>query len=194
MVSDSVNCRIHLFSPQGRSLKYIGTEGSGPQLFQYPFGIAIHPHCNKIYVADNNNHRIQVLNPGLTFCSSFIGQDTGNGQSSSPEDISFDSSGHVFVSDSGNRRIHVFTENVVYIRQFGQEAGAEWEMRGPVSIAIDSNDVVYVGGNGNNHISLFSRDGHFLRAFGVAGSGPGQFSIPHRIAISDCANKFVQMF
>ena len=77
LVSEYGNHRIQLFS-QGRSLRCIGTGGSGPLQFQYPCGIAIHPHSNKTYIADLNNHRIQILNPDLTFSSSFGGQGTGS--------------------------------------------------------------------------------------------------------------------
>ena len=36
-----------------------------------PGGIAVHPHSKKVYVADSGNNCIKILNPDMTFSSSF---------------------------------------------------------------------------------------------------------------------------
>ena len=80
LVCDWYNHRIQLFSPEGKSLKCIGSRGDGPLQFMYPEGIAVHPHSNKIYVTDSNNHRVQILNADLTFSSTFYSSGSDNGQ------------------------------------------------------------------------------------------------------------------
>ena len=94
MVCDQRNHRIHNFSPDGKSVKCVGTKGSGHLQFSYPVGIAVHPHSNKIYIADAANHRIQILNANLTYCSIFGPKGSENGQFQKPRDISFDSNVH----------------------------------------------------------------------------------------------------
>src|SRR5579884_3762350 len=61
-VSDTGNKRIQVFDPNGRYLRAIGGEGSGPGQFKEPVGIAFDPAGN-LWVADTWNQRIQKLNP-----------------------------------------------------------------------------------------------------------------------------------
>ncbi|CAI8021132.1 E3 ubiquitin-protein ligase TRIM71 [Geodia barretti] len=67
LVADQLNNRIQVFSPDGKSVKCIGTKGSGPLQFDQPVGIAVHPQSKKIYVTDTANDRVQILNEDLTF-------------------------------------------------------------------------------------------------------------------------------
>ena len=199
LVCDKGNNRINIFSPDGKSLQCIGTRGNGPLQFNGPQGIAVHPHSNKIYVTEYNNHRVQILNEDLTYCSTF-GSD--NGQFQRPYDISFDSTDNVYVADTDNHRVQVFTANGEYIRQFGKKGSGEGELNEPTGIAIDTNDILYVSEWSNHRISIFTREGHFLRSFGSRGEGPGQFNCPSGITvsnngviyISDFNNDLVQVF
>ena len=184
LVCDSGNSRIHVFSPTGKSVKCVGTKGSGPLQFSLPVGIAVHPHSNKMYITEDGNHRVQILNEDLTFYRTFGSRGPGNGQFQFPFDVSFDSTGNVYVADTSNHRIQVFTANGEYIRQFGKKGNGKGELNDPRGIAIDSNDIVYVSEWGNNRISIFTREGQFLRSFGTRGQGPRQFISPSGITIS----------
>ena len=196
LVCDQSNHRIHVFSPDGKSLKCVGTCGKGPLQFSYPVGIAVHPHSKKIYVADNCNHRVQILYDDLTFCSTF------GSENNYPRAISFDSTGNVYVAYNYDHRIQVFTADGDYLRQFGKKGKDEGELDQPRGIAIDCNDIVYVSDSRNNRISLFTQEGDFLRSFGAQGSGPGEFERPSGIVVSndgviyigDCNNSRVQVF
>ena len=64
--------------------------------------IAISPIAGQVYIADTDNHCIQVLNPDLTFSYSFGKKGSANGQFSNPCDIAIDSQGLVYVDDAGN--------------------------------------------------------------------------------------------
>ena len=202
LVCDWYNHRIQLFSPEGKSLKCVGTNGNGHLQFQYPVGITVHPHSNKIYVTDKSNHRVQILNADLTLSSTFGSRGSDIGQFNYPHGICFDSTGNVYVADSSNHRVQVFTAGGEYIRKFGKVGDREGELYKPIAIAIDSSDIVYVSEYGNNRISLFTQDGHFLRSFGTQGKGPGQFNEPAHVAIdkdrkiyvADKVNHRVQVF
>ena len=203
LVCDLCNNRIHIFSPDGKSLKCVGTKGNGPLQFTNPVGIAVHPHSNKIYITEcGGDHRVQILNADLTFCSTFGSNGSDNGQFQRPHNVSFDSTGNVYVTDYDNHRVQVFTAEGKYIRQFGKKGNVKGKFNGPEGIAIDSNDVVYVSDCDNHRISLFTREGHFLRSFGTRGEGPGEFKRPTGITvssngviyISDAGNGRVQVF
>ena len=66
-ITDIYNYRIKKFSPDGRCVAVIGRKGNKRLQFRVPRGIAIHPHNNKVYIADSSNHHVQILNPDLTF-------------------------------------------------------------------------------------------------------------------------------
>lgn len=61
LVSDGYgNARIHRFTPDGRLIGSWGDFGTDPGQFNLPHGLAIDEN-DRIYVADRENHRIQVF-------------------------------------------------------------------------------------------------------------------------------------
>ena len=202
LVCDYNNHRIQQFSPTGEHLKTVGTKDNGPLQFTSPRGITVHPHTHKVYIADTNEHRIQVLNSDLTYCSSFGSNGSNNGEFNYPYDISTDSAGNVYVVERYNHRIQVFSSDGQYLRQFGRKGKGEGELDQPTSIAIDSHNVVYVMEWGNHRISTFTTDGEFIKAFGIKGNGPVQFNRPFGIGLDkngtvyvcDTFNNRIQVF
>ena len=87
----------------------MGTKGSGSRQFNEMRDIAINTSNNKVYVVDNGNSRIQVLNSDLTFSNTFGKCESSKGEFVYPWGIACDSTGNVYVADSGNNRIQVFT-------------------------------------------------------------------------------------
>ena len=69
-VSDGYgNTRIHKFSPDGKLIMSWGEKGEGEGQFAVPHGIFVYKD-GTVYVADRENHRIQVFTPD----GEFIGQ------------------------------------------------------------------------------------------------------------------------
>ena len=198
--TDLNNHRIHQVVATEYNIE--GTYGNGELQFQYPRGITLHPYSKEVYVADSDNHRIQVLNFDLTFCSSFGTYGSNNRELNFPYDVSTDRKGNVYVADCGNHRIQVFTPSGVYLRKFGKEGEGEGELKHPVSIAIDSRNVVYIGEKGNNRVSVFSTNSHFITSFGIPGHQSGQFNGPYGLAVDikgtvyvcDTNNHRIQIF
>ena len=89
----------------GNCIASVGEWGSGPLQFRCPYGIAISPITGQVYIVDRYNHRIQVLNPDLTFSHSFGSGGSANGQFKSPCDIAVDSQGLVYVADTSNSEV-----------------------------------------------------------------------------------------
>ena len=84
----------------------------------------------------HGNHRIQVLNPDLTFSHSFGMKGSANGQFNNPRDIAIDSQGLVYVADLGNHRIQKFTPNGKFVAQFGSYGPGQ--LNRPYGITIDT--------------------------------------------------------
>ena len=181
-VDGSNNC-IQKFTSAGKFIKKVGTKGTKAMEFSDPMGIAVHTLNKKVYIAELCNHRIQILNPDLTFSSSFGSRGRDDGQFQRPWDVAFDSTGKVYVVDNSNNRIQVFTEDGQFLRKFGNWGSGNGELTSPISICIDSEDVVYVGEDANHRVSVFTCEGKFLISFGTEGTGPGQFACFRGIAV-----------
>ena len=202
LVVDIGNNRIQKFTSDGKLITAVGKGGNKPLEFSNPIGIAIHPLNKKVYVADNINHRIQILNPDLTFSSSFGSEGVDNRQFQNPYNVAFDRTGNVYVADYNNHRIQVFTAEGEYVRQFGKKGSGNGELGGPSAIAIDTDNLVYVTECSNNRVSVFTCEGEFLTSFGSRGSGPGQFNGPRGVAVdkngvvlvADMGNNRLQYF
>lgn len=78
--------------------------------------------------------------------------------------------------------------------------GLFWE---PTDIAFDSKGNLYVSdGYKNSQVQKFSKDGEFITRWGSKGSGPGEFNLPHGIAVgpndevyvADRSNNRIQVF
>ena len=172
LVCDSSNNRVQQFSFAGQLMKCVG---STPLQFSNPVGIGVHPLSQKVYVVEEGNHRVQILNSDLTFASMFGSRGTENGQFINPCDVAFNNCGDVFVLDCGNLRIQVFTSGGEYMWQFTMR---DHNKGNPQTIAIDSGGRVYVTEHGIHCISIFSPDGVLVMSFGKQGMEAGQFNCP----------------
>ena len=178
------NHKIQILTMNGKLIASVGRKGSKPLEFNVPVGITISPTTGHIYVANYNNHRIQVLNPDLTFSYSFGSNGLAEGQFSYPEFIAIDNQGLVYVSDSGNHRIQVFTSEGKYISQFGTGGSGPGQLQSPTGLVINNN-LLYVAEYGNHRVSIFTTDGQFVSSFGVHGNKKDQFYCPYGITLDN---------
>ena len=197
------NHKIQKISMDGKCVKSVGKEGSGPLDFNCPYGVTISSKTGQIYATDCNNHRIQVLNLDLTFSHTFGTKGSGEGQFNKPKDIAIDRQGLVYVTDAGNCRIQTFTSEGQFLSQFGTIGSGPGQLIYPVGIVVDDN-LIYIVDTianiedfGNHRISIFTTDGQFVRSFGGKGSSSvDQFNVPIGITfdregylyVCDCYN------
>ena len=189
---------IKNFKPDGEFLTAVGRKGSRNLEFNFPTGIGINHKNKKVYVCDQRNNRVQILNEDLTFAGNFGDYE----EFKYPWDVAFDSAGSVYIVHNLNHCIQVFTPAGSILRKFGKKGSGEGELKWPSSVSIDSNDIVYVADKGNHRVSIFTCQGDFVRSFGIEGERPGEFKQPHGIAmdtsgllyVSDTLNNQVQGF
>ena len=170
--------KIYKISMDGRSIKSVGKQGSGPMEFNQPRGITISPIAGHIYIADSGNYRIQVLNSDLTFSHTFGTKGSAEGQFNNPRYVAIDTQGLVYITDTENYRIQTFTSEGQFLSQFGTKGSCPGQLNLPLGIVIDDNNLMYITEWDNNRISIFTTDGQFVRSFGGQGSSVGQFNVP----------------
>ena len=184
--------RLQKLTFEGDCVKSVGNseKGNGPLQFSYPMGITVHPTTGQIFIADMNNHRIQVLNKDLTYSHSFGKEGSSPEQFNQPYDVTFDDEGYLYVADYRNHCIKRFTSTGQYISTFSSEGSNPGQIKQPSSIIIDNN-LLYVSEYGNNRISIFDTNGCFIHFFGKRGSGEGEFNRPYGITVDSLGNLYV---
>ena len=138
-VSDGYgNARVHRFAADGTLLQSWGEPGRGPGEFRLPHSVRI-DNQERVWVADRENHRIQVFDKKGTFLEQYTGF-------SRPTDMAFDKEGTVFISEL-NQRVTVMNVNGELLAQWGTpgEDTSTSFFANPHAIAIDSRGDLYVG-------------------------------------------------
>ncbi len=167
---------IHAFDvADGSRLRVVGGEGAGPLQFHGPGQVWV-ASDDFVFVADYDNHRVQVLTPHLDF-HAFIGV----GQLSGPAGVCADDA-VIVVSEERVDRISVFSRcDGALRRRFGSPGHGDGQLIGPSGLCFMSGHRhVAVAEEGNDRVSVFSVDGDFIRHVGV-----DQLNQPMGLACSD---------
>ncbi len=115
--------RILKFTPDGKQIGVIGgTNGTAPGQFQGVAGVRISPVSGNIFVADQYNNRVQVLDPNGNPLLAFGSAGSGPGQLLQPIGIEVDDQENVYVADSINSRVQVFDKNGNFLTSYGKPA------------------------------------------------------------------------
>ena len=184
------NYRLQKLTFEGDCVKSVGSSeiGNGPLQFNTPRGITVHPTTGQIFIADMNNHRIQVLNSDLTYSHSFGKKGSSPEQFDYPWDVTFDNEGYLYVVC--NHCIKKFTSTGQHISTFSSYGSKPGQINIPASIIIDNN-LLYVSEDNNNRISIFDTNGCFIHCFGKRGSREGEFISPCGITVDSLGNLYV---
>lgn len=127
--------------------------------------------------------------------------------------------GTLFVVDDGGQSVRHFTADGTELPALGPVgvaadtgyngselatvARAAGPYNRPTNLAVAPNGDLYVSdGYGNARVHVFSPDGRLMTSFGEPGTGPGQFKIPHgvavladgRVLVADRENDRIQVF
>lgn len=106
----------------GDLLQTIGEPGSELGQFSGPAGLNISPNTGRIYVTDQYNNRVQVLDPEGNPLFAFGEPGRAPGQLSEAIGIEVDEFENIYVSDSINSRVQVFDKDGNFLTVFGEPA------------------------------------------------------------------------
>ncbi len=199
--------RINIFDANGTLITTWGSAGEDFGQFSHPHGNEVEDDNNNtdkvyVYIADQNNDRIQKFSKNGTFITQWGEEGEGDGQFLHTHGIDLDSEGNVYVSDRDQPSIQKFSSDGTFIKKWGSQGTLEGQFIQPWDVSVSSDDKVFVPDFGNNRIQIFSKDGDFITSWGTAGSGPGQFDGPAVVAfdsegnvyVTDSGNQRVQKF
>jgi DNA-binding beta-propeller fold protein YncE len=169
---------------------------------------------NRIYVFARGPHRVLVFAAEGAFLAAW-----GEGLFARPHGLFLGPDDALYLTDDAGHTIRKFTTEGQLLLTLGVQGQASdtgvvgMDYRTirraagpfcyPTNVALSPVGELYVSdGYGNARVHQFSPDGKWVRSWGEQGSGPGQFQLPHGIAVdregivyvADRENSRIQLF
>jgi DNA-binding beta-propeller fold protein YncE len=215
LVADDDNHRIVEFLPDGTYVRQIGSYGVGDGQFRFPYDVGVDAHVpRQLYVADNNNHRVQAFDfATLAFQRTWgqFGTEVGDPAfTRALAAVADDPAGGVAVADTANNRVETYDPNGGRTAAWGIAGRGPGYVTRPEGVAIDAAGTVHVADTLDHRIERLGADGAYLGQTGYISTnsgyaspaaGNGQFNTPGGVAVdrtpgrvwvADTANSRVQ--
>ena len=182
-----------------------GSFGKGDGQFNHPASIETDQNGQRLYVADLDNNRIQVLDSDGNYITKWGSFGKGDGQFNHPGDVVVDGNNKfVFVADIENNRIQKFDTEGNFITKWGKLGKDDGKFDHPGDMALNPDKgVIYVTDIYNNRVQKFDYDGNLITKWGSFGTKDGQFNRPagitinpteEQIYVTDTVNNRIQVF
>ncbi|MDX1487552.1 MAG: NHL repeat-containing protein [Acidiferrobacterales bacterium] len=146
------------------------------ETYAKPHDIVLSPNGKLLYVADNDNDRIAVLDAQTLKELGIFAK----GEVSAPHDVVFDAQGRLLVADTGNSRIAIYEVDGARGRLVGSLQG---RIRRPEGVAVHKDGRVFATGAASDNLVVY-RDGK------ITGEVDG-FAAPHDVEIDLSGNIWV---
>jgi DNA-binding beta-propeller fold protein YncE len=164
----------------------VGGFGIGRESFDRPVDV-VEDRDENIYVVDQGNNRIQVLDRRGRFVREWGKRGFSPGSFDTPSAIAFDQRTEtLFVVDSLNHRVQKFDKNGKLLMTFGRLGSSNGDFNKPMDVALDKRGNIYIADTGNDRIQKFDPLGKFLQEWGKFAKRRGtELNNPVSVAYSD---------
>lgn len=194
-VADQGNERVAKFILDPTTLQPTGAPSFSPAAVDLsaPQGVALDPSGTRVYVADDDHHRVVVLRADTLEQIGAVGSfGTGPGQMENPYDVAVDAHdpNRLFVADNQNHRVDVFDAGSLAFLQtlggygYGPGLGHMAVVRSVGALTDVPGGGVDVADTANDRMQAFGADGSLQAIWGVSGRGPGYFTRPRGVAFA----------
>lgn len=147
----------------------VGGFGVGRESFDHPVDV-VEDRDENIYVVDQGNNRVQVLDRRGRFVREWGGRGFSPGSFDLPSAITMDrTSGDLLVVDTLNHRIQKFDREGKLLLSVGRLGSSNGNFNKPLDVAIDRKGNIYVADSGNTRIQKLDSTGKFLQEWGKFG-------------------------
>lgn len=167
IVFGTSTCTVCKYSLFGKLIWEVGAPGSNNGQFDLPSGIAIDlksSHKN-IFVCDQGNSRIQVLDRHGNFLRTFGKYGTGDLCFNYARYITIGNNDHLYITDRYNHRIQVVTKEGQFISAFGEVGSGDGQLMEPCCCCVDRiTGNIFVSDSQNNRIQVFTPLGRFVES------------------------------
>ena len=141
---------------------------------------------DNVYVFNRGSHPVAVFDSDGNFIEGW-----GQGEFDRPHGIAVDGDDNLYFVDDDGHFVQKRTREGQVLFTLGDRGNpAPWQGGGmfnrPTGVCINpaNGDFFVSDGYGNSRVHKFDADGSHIKSWGEPGTGPGQFSLPHNIAMS----------
>jgi len=188
-----------------------GGIGNSNDKFSRPSDLASDAAGN-LFVADRNNHRIQVFDTNGNYIRTIANPGSGPGQFGRPVSLDFDADGNLYLFELDNMRVQKYRPDGGFLREWGGEGTGDGQFTHPPVTApmaiftypklVVQGDRVYVTDPMLGRVQVFDLEGVFLAAWGARGANVAEFEpemgmdvAPNGdIYVADGGNSRIQVF
>lgn len=149
-VTDGNNHCVLKFNVDGSFLGKCGTKGNGNSQFNNPMGLSCLPSRMQIYVCDNDNNRIQILDLDLEWMNTLFEDEI-----LAPRDVTVTGDDWLIILDEGDPCLHIYDYKRKLIGNYAGR-GPGRNLINPFFITIDEDLNVIVTDFGSNMVKVFS--------------------------------------
>lgn len=112
-----------------------------------------------------------------------------------PHGLTIDFNDNVWLTDVALHQVYKYTrdgELLLTLGERGVSGNDATHFNRPTDVAVAPDGSVFVSdGYGNTRVIKFSADGKFVSQWGEPGNGPGEFNVPHGIAMDSAGHIYV---